>query len=243
MCRIAILGKGNVGTHLHRAMAAAGIEADLYSSRGFDGFSYNPDIILLTVKDDVIEDMSTLLASRLSCFNGVVAHTSGSVSIEVLRPFFNNIGVFYPLQTFSKANLSLKYSEIPFFIEGSDSDVTQKLESLAMLLSRNVFRLDSPQRMKMHIASVFACNFSNALFNISHGILEEAGIPFEVIIPLIHETVRKLETLSPKEAQTGPAIRGDSKVISRHLDSLSSYPDLQNIYRLLTEYINPDNIK
>lgn len=243
MRRIAIVGKGNVGTHLHRAMTAAGIEAKLYSSRGFDGFSHNPDIILLTVKDDVIEDMSTLLASRLSGFNGVVAHTSGSVSIEVLRPFFNNIGVFYPLQTFSKANLSLKYSEIPFFIEGSDSDVTQKLESIAMLLSRNVFRLDSPQRMKMHIASVFACNFSNALFNISHGILEEAGIPFEVIIPLIHETVRKLETLSPKEAQTGPAIRGDSKVISRHLDSLSSSPDLQNIYRLLTEYINPDNIK
>lgn len=240
MNEIAIIGKGNVGTHLFRAMSNSGINTSLYHARNFTGFRSEPDIILLTVRDDAVESMASSVASLLPDFNGIVAHTSGSLSIKALQQFFKNFGVFYPLQTFSKDNRALDCSEIPFFIEGSSPDVAIRLRSIAEAVSGKVYNLDSSQRMKMHIASVFACNFTNALYDVSAQILEQAEIPFSVMLPLIRQTVAKMETMLPHDAQTGPSVRGDKKIVRSHIDALASQPDIQEIYSMLSRFINPD---
>lgn len=240
MRELAIIGNGNVGIHLRQAFSSSGNNVNIYNARSFAGFDSNPDIVLLTVRDDAIESVASHIAATHRYFTGIVAHTAGSVPIDILRPYFRNHGVLYPLQTFSKCHLDLNYSKIPFFIEGSDVEVAATLEKLATTLSPNVFQLNSRQRMKMHIASVFACNFTNALYDISSHLLEEAGIPFSVLHPLIQETVRKIESLSPAEAQTGPAVRGDVKVISRHIEALESDHELQRLYMQISKYINPE---
>ncbi|MCH5235208.1 MAG: DUF2520 domain-containing protein [Muribaculaceae bacterium] len=230
---IAIIGNGNVASHLHTALKDK-TEVVLVNSRTLEGLPENPDIVLISVSDNAIEEV----AQRLPKTDAIVAHTSGSTPMTILKE--DKIGVFYPLQTFTKG-VELNYSEIPVFIEGSSPTVVEKLKELAQLFSNDVREADSESRRKLHLASVFACNFTNALAGISEEILKDSGIDFSVILPLMRQTLNKLGKLSPKEAQTGPAVRGDTVVMDKHLDMLESKPEFQHIYKQFSKIIKDRN--
>ena len=233
---INIIGRGNVATHLLRAFdAVEGIYPTMVNPHTFEGLREDADFTIISVSDNAIAEV----ADKLPKLNSIIAHTSGSTSIDVLDSRNEPTGVFYPLQTFTK-DKSLDYSEIPFFIEGSSGEVADKLMELAGKVSKNVIKADSGKRRALHVASVYACNFVNHLWSISDSILKENGMNFDVIRPLLKETLNKTGTMSPHDAQTGPARRRDTNTINSHLDFLlkSNAPQEQiEIYNLLTSSI------
>lgn len=239
MERIAIIGRGNVGRHLKNAFdRAKHCQVDLIDSRLLIGLSADYDILLITVSDKAIEEVAKNIAARLRDFKGIVAHTAGSVPISVFSPLFRNYGVLYPLQTFSRDIPILDYSQIPFFIEASDETVLSSLDNLAGMVSSHIYHYDSKMRKSLHLASVFACNFTNAMFCIAEELLASRGIPFEVLHALIGQTAIKVTQDSPFRCQTGPAVRGDVKVMGEHLSLLREYsPQFIEIYNLLSRYI------
>lgn len=236
---VLIIGEGNVGSHLYRAFNESGVEAFNISSRKLKGtpLAHNADIILLAVSDGAIPEVARQLSSELPDFKGVVAHTAGSVGINALDGYFLNYGVFYPLQTFSKDIDIPDYPSIPIFIEGNNSVSESALTALARLAFKSVFQYPSEKRASLHLASVFSCNFVNALYAIAQKILQDKDIPFDVVRPLITQTAGKILTNSPAECQTGPASRGDEAVMKSHLNALSFDPQLQEIYSHLSDYI------
>lgn len=246
---IEIIGRGNVAFHLQKALNKE-TEAILVNPHTLEESGLNsdnpPELILLAVSDDAIPEVAEkikklLEASEINKNSGLtIAHTAGSVPISTLRGITKNFGVFYPLQTFSKNN-ALDYSEIPVFIEASNPETLNYLKKIAFLFSKNVREADSEARKTLHLASVFACNFTNALAGIAENILSESGIEFSALLPLMKQTVRKLETMTPSEAQTGPAVRGDRKVMEAHLRMLDSKPELQHLYQTLSTLIKPLN--
>lgn len=228
---IEIIGSGNVASHLYQALKDK-VETHLVNPRTFEGWKDNPSIVLISVSDSAIEEV----ASKIPRNGAIIAHTSGSVPVSELEPFSDNIGVFYPLQTFTKG-VPLKYDEIPVFIEGNTGYAVNKLKELANIFSNNVFEADSVQRKKLHLAAVFACNFTNALAGVAFDILSKAGLEQKVILPLINQTVEKLNSLSPKEAQTGPAIRRDVKILEEHEKMLENSPEIAGIYKRISDFI------
>ena len=240
--KVSIIGKGNVGTHLHKALLQAGVKADLCSSRATELFPH-ADIYIIAVKDDAIRDVVRSLAQHLASaaemsIHPIVAHTSGSVTIDILAELLpgNPVGVFYPLQTFTR-NVEMTYSDIPFLIEGDSAGTYAILSSLAAKVSANVLEADSRTRGLYHIASVFACNFTNRLFALSSRFLKKNGLGFKTLLPLIRQTVAKLSDKSPEDAQTGPAARGDMEIINSHLSKLADDEELYSIYRILSDSI------
>lgn len=228
---VAIIGRGNVASHLFSALKDK-TEVCLVNPHTFENYPQDPDIVLICVSDNAIEEV----VNKLPISNSIVAHTAGSIPMDILKGKTSDYGVFYPLQTFSKDAI-LDYSEIPVFIEGSSPETVKKLKELASLFSKEIKEADSQTRKSLHLASVFACNFTNALAGIAEGLLKKSGIEFSVLFPLIKQTVNKLELMSPKEAQTGPAKRGDTKVMMSHMEMLSESPDLGEIYSLLSSLI------
>lgn len=187
------------------------------------------DITLISVTDDAIAELS----ARLPYQNSLIAHTSGTVSIDEIT--HERRGVFYPLQTFSKQK-EVDFSEIPLCLEATNSKDYALLENLALKLTKKVYSISSLQRKKIHITAVFVCNFVNHLFTIGKDIADENDIPFEIFMPLIQETVNKIKTLDPAQAQTGPAIRNDFLTIEQHLLQISNN-NYKNIYKLLSNSI------
>ncbi len=228
---VAIVGTGNVATHLMKALGGK-CRLIRILPRTPEDIPSSTDIALIAVKDDAITEVADKIAGKA----GIVAHTSGSVPMSALAGAAGHTGVFYPLQTFSKG-VELNYSEIPVFIEGDCTHTVESLSVLAGLFSDNVIEADSSQRKQLHLASVFACNFSNRLAGIADMILRDAGMDYKVLLPLLRQTISKLETLSPDEAQTGPAAREDMNVINSHLDMLKEKPRLQRIYSDITNEI------
>ncbi len=228
---VAIVGSGNVATHLSKALAPHA-DVTTVNSRTFDGWRPDFDIVLIAVSDNAI----TEVASKLPPYDGILAHTSGSVPMDALAQWSTRPSVFYPLQTFSR-DRSLDYSQIPFFIEASSPADAATLSSLASKVSKTVLPADSETRRRLHVASVLVCNFSNHLVHLADTFLADNGLDSSLLMPLLHETVAKLDHLSPFRAQTGPAVRGDSATIKHHLDLLTPYPTTQSIYRLLSDSI------
>jgi predicted short-subunit dehydrogenase-like oxidoreductase (DUF2520 family) len=163
-------------------------------------------------------------------------HTSGSLDIDALPAFIKQRGVLYPLQTFSLER-SVDFSNIPVFVQTDDDPLKNLLLSLANKLSRNVTCITGEQRLQLHIAAVFACNFSNYLYTCAEQIMSKAGLPFSILHPLITETAAKATAQSPSEVQTGPAKRGDIQIIEKHLNQLKSDPGLQQLYANLSDLI------
>lgn len=244
-----IIGTGNVGTHLGRALSehadvtdvwsrsmanAARLSAEIPGSRPVDRLSElrtDADYYIMAVADDAI----ATVAAALPEVSGVVAHTSGSVGLSALDGCrAAGKGVFYPLQTFSRER-GISLDCVPFFIESSDAATTDRLLSLARSVSSVVRLADSSQRAALHIAAVFACNFANSLWGVADSILKPAGYSLDVFGPLLEETLRKAIDNGPVASQTGPARRGDRSVIDRHLAGLSGLP--REIYGLMTELI------
>ena len=248
--KITLVGAGNVATQLGLALIKSDHQiVQVYSKRkqsasqlgkllncdftaSVKDIKTNSDIYIIAIKDDAIEDLSKTL--RLS--DKIVTHTSGSISMEALLPISKKYGVFYPLQTFSK-NKTADFKNIPICLEASDIDTLKTLNELAKSISNNVQTINSEQRKTIHLAAVFASNFSNHLYTIASGILERKNLSLDILKPLIEETAFKIKNNPPAQMQTGPAIRGDKKIMDRQLKLLSGNKKLQILYKLMSQSI------
>ncbi|MCD8439185.1 Rossmann-like and DUF2520 domain-containing protein [Tenacibaculum finnmarkense] len=245
MIRIVIIGGGNVALHLASAFCKT---KEIYLvqmyARNIQQISHlkkqvaitdnlnllaAADLYIIAVSDDAISGVS----SKINKKNSLVVHTSGSVSLHSLQ---NNgrKGVFYLLQSFSK-DKEINFDEIPFCLEAQNNDDFKLLESVAKSIGKNIYPISSQQRKTLHVAAVFVNNFTNHLYKIGDDICKEHRVPFEILHPLIEETAKKIQELSPTEAQTGPAKRNDKKTIQNHLELLDK--EQQDIYQLITKSI------
>ncbi len=247
--KIVLLGSGNVATHLGKALKnsnhhilqvwsrnhenALALADELSASviKCIDQVDKHADIIFICVKDEAIAE----IAGQLPKTNQLIIHTSGTQTIEILR-LHQFSGVIYPLQTFSKSREVL-FKEVPVFFEGSDEPVNQQLKTLAQSISNHVNFADSDKRKILHVAAVFAANFSNFLYTTAQQILEDNGLSFDFIKPLIAETATKIQFLNPLDAQTGPAIRQDIEIVNSHIQALIKYPGAQELYALMSQQI------
>ena len=249
--KITLIGSGNVAWHFGKALSGAGHTIDAVYSRNKDNaqalstlfpeclvcsttdFSKSDaDLFIVAISDHAIEEV---VSEMIIPEKSVIVHTSGSMPIDVLNKYSNR-GVLYALQTFTK-NKEISLSDVPFGIEASNEQTFFTLQSLGSSLSNNVQRMNSDQRKVMHVAAVFACNFVNYMFSISENILKKENSNFKLLESLVQETVQKAFELGPTMAQTGPARRGDEKIILDHLDYLKNQPDLSTLYKLLSEGI------
>ncbi len=259
--KISFIGAGNVAWHLAQAFENAGhLILEVYSrdpqhARQLTSVLYDTaiqpdlnfsdsaaDLILIAASDDALES----IMQRVVLPDGVVvANTSGSRSLADLQHLVDihsdvpvRTGVLYPLQTFTK-NVELDYTQIPFCIEATDEETEELLVGLAQTVSENVQLGDSEERRTLHVAAVFACNFTNHLLSVAHDLLAREKLSFDLIKPLIRETAHKaLQTDDPATVQTGPARRADWAMTARHLEYLQEVnPEWAAIYRLLTEDI------
>ncbi|WP_410881568.1 Rossmann-like and DUF2520 domain-containing protein [Myroides sp. DW712] len=187
------------------------------------------DIFIIAVSDSAIEEVS----KQIQIPNQFVVHTSGTIPMSAIQQ--QRKGVMYMLQSFSK-DKELDFSSIPFCIEANHVQDFQLLEQIAVSFSERVYKISSEQRKAIHLAAVFVNNFSNHLFTLGEDICKEYQVPFEILKPLIVETANKIMHLSPFEAQTGPASRGDENTINQHLTMLTD-PTKKEIYQLITKSI------
>ena len=192
------------------------------------------DLYLLAVSDAAI---TTLAESLPIPAEAAVVHTAGGIGIEALPARFDRRGVLYPLQTFTQGR-SVDFAKIPLFVEGNDDTFTSELEAFARNLSRTVYRADSDRRVRLHLAAVFACNFVNHMYAVAERIAGSAGLPFDVLKPLIAQTAAKaLDAASPADVQTGPAVRNDTGTRARHCALLDDDLQLKNIYSIISNSI------
>jgi predicted short-subunit dehydrogenase-like oxidoreductase (DUF2520 family) len=247
---IVIIGSGNVATHFSRAIKKAGKKIiQIYSKHpksakqlskeygaesvsSLNDLRKDADLYLLAVTDNAIEEVALSLELK----NRLIVHTAGSVSDDVLKKSTPNYGVIYPLQTFS-ANIPVEWKKIPVFIEASSKENEKKLLHFASLFSDDVHLLSSEKRKMIHLAAVFVNNFVNYIYSVAANMMNENKLSFDFLKPLILETAERIMTNSPVDIQTGPAIRGDKKVIKEHIKLLSKHPDQAQLYKYLSEMI------
>lgn len=250
--QIVLIGAGNLATQLGLALHKAGFDIiQVYSRTEVSAktlaqhigatFTTNlteiaptADLYIYALKDDVLEEV----INTVPITNGLHVHTSGSIKMSLFSKNQKNFGVFYPFQTFSKTKL-VDFSEVPFLITANSDESIENLKVIANELSHRIFVVNDEDRSFVHLSGVFACNFTNYLYTIAEQLLAERNLPFDILMPLITETVNKLKTLSPTEAQTGPAQRGDQLVITKQIQLLAQNPEWQKVYQLLTENIEP----
>lgn len=189
------------------------------------------DIYIIAVNDDAIVDV----VKQLKLSGQIVVHTSGSVDMKVLKSASKNYGVFYPLQTFSKTKKA-EFKNIPICLEANNTHTLTVLQSLGKSISNNVQIINSEQRKTIHVAAVFACNFSNHFYSIASDILGSKHLSLDILKPLIEETANKIKDNSPAEMQTGPAIRGDKKTMTEHLKLIKNKEQKQ-LYKLISKHI------
>ena len=252
MIKVVIIGSGNVAQHLILAFAKSKkIDIIQVFSRQKEAVSQlidlnkitndwnnlaQADLYIIAVSDDAIKEVS----DQIPFTNKLVAHTSGSIAFTELNSK-NRRAVFYPLQTFTKEK-PVDFSQIPICLESENATDYQLLNTIGKTISDAVFAINSQQRKALHIAAVYVNNFVNYLYQIGHEICIDNNVEFEILKPLILETANKLMTLSPQEAQTGPAKRNDKQTIESHLDFLKD-ENQRNIYKILTQSIQNNGKK
>lgn len=246
MIKIVIIGSGNVAQHLIAAFAKnkatdliqvfsrtkKQIIPDLDSSKITSDWNSlaQADLYIIAVSDDAISEVS----SQLPFQNRLVVHTSGSAALSALDDK-NKKGVFYPLQTFTKGK-KVDFKSIPICLESQFQEDYAILEQVALTISDNIHPINSHQRKALHVAAVFVNNFTNHLYQLGNDICDEHKVPFDILKPLILETAQKIVSLSPKDAQTGPAKRNDTWTINTH-ESFLSDENQSKIYKILTQSI------
>jgi predicted short-subunit dehydrogenase-like oxidoreductase (DUF2520 family) len=246
MIQVSIIGSGNVAQHLIQAFAkTTEIElVQVFSRKPELLFSLVPnhkiisdynllkavDLIIIAVSDDAI----AIVSAQITLKNQLVVHTSGSVSMDALNSK-NRHGVFYPLQTFSVSK-EIDFKLIPICLEATTRKDYQILEKVAKSISDVTYNINSEQRKALHVAAVFVSNFVNHLYQIGNELCLENDLSFDILKPLITETANKIQTLSPTQAQTGPAKRNDTQTIKAHLSFLTN-DNQKEIYKLLTKSI------
>lgn len=214
--------------------------ADKLETPAVDSLDQLPgaDVYLTMLSDDALLQLAPSIVKGRE--EALFLHTAGSIPMDIWKNAgAKRYGVLYAMQTFSKG-IEVDWPDVPVFTEGSSEIELGRVRALALDLSGNVSSLSSKGRLKLHVAAVFACNFTNRMYAISEQILKEEGVPFSVMLPLVRETARKVEKMSPSQAQTGPAVRGDRKVVAEHLEILKDHPELEEIYRLISTDINKE---
>ena len=250
---MAIIGAGNLAWHLAPALDNCGYAVKEVYSRDrkkanalvkrlyqavpagdLDFSDSNSRLFIVCIPDDAIEEVVKEIV--LPDEHAILIHTSGSIPIQALEyAATQHVGVFYPLQTFSKSRKA-NFSEIPVLIEASDLSTEEILIRIAKSISKIVKRVSSTNRKAIHVAAVFACNFTNHMITLSKAILDDEGLDFELLKPLISETINKSLEIGPGNAQTGPARREDFQTMDAHFDYLEE-PAVQEIYRIISQNI------
>ena len=259
MMKVTLIGAGNLATQLGKSLKKAGVIISQVYSRTEDSartlgelleaewltdikaLHDEADIYIFSVKDSVLCELISEVCKGRG--DKLFLHTAGSMPMSCFEGKALRYGVFYPMQTFSKTK-DVDFERIPVFIEGNSIETEDVIRSLANKLTQRVIRLSSADRKYLHLAAVWACNFTNYCYTVASDILGEHGIPFDVMLPLINETTEKIQKISPKETQTGPAVRGDRNVMSKQLELMNGKEDLQELYQMLSRGINPlvDNL-
>jgi len=247
---IVIIGAGNVGTGLACAFSDVGCNivqvvgrreeavatlAEMFNADhtlSFKDVTKGQDLYLMALPDRAMSE----ILPQLGLTNELLVHTSGSVPMDILSSFSDNIGVFYPLQTFTR-DRKIDLGEVPLLVEANRIDGEDVLLELGKKLSTHVEVADSAQRQLLHIAAVFASNFSNHMYDIARQLMLDNGFDFELLIPLIKETAAKAVEMEPDQAQTGPALRKDMQVIENHLELLKNMPEVQKLYQQISKNI------
>lgn len=250
--KIVLLGSGNVATHLGRALlltdndvvqvysrtkANAQALADVLgcdATDDVDDVRADADMYIFSVKDDALPSLVQKIAPRNA--SALYLHTAGSVNIDIFKGYARRYGVLYPMQTFSKSR-EFSFRQVPCFVEASDDTVLAAVEALAQSVTDNVTILPSAKRKSLHLAAVFACNFTNHCYRMAERVLADAGIDFSAMLPLIDMTAQKVHEMSPRDAQTGPAIRYDENVINCHLDMLDD-DIMREVYAFMSRSIH-----
>ena len=250
---ITLIGAGNLATQLGIAAREAGHAiiqvyshtlcnatalAEQCGAQAIDSLSKlsdTADIYVVAVKDAVLADVVSEACRGRE--EKVFAHTAGSMPIDIFNGQACHYGVLYPMQTFSKQR-KVDFSLIPVFTEYNDAKANSLITALANSLSDKVTALSSADRRHLHLAAVFACNFANHCFSLAADVMERHGMTFDMLLPLIDETVEKVHEMHPLRAQTGPAIRYDENVLSRQRSLLDGDDLAQTIYDTMSKSIH-----
>lgn len=253
--KIILVGAGKIGWHLGKRLKGKGLPvaqvisrtaehaqelADaLHADWTSDPASALPDAdwVIIAVRDDAIESVAASLSPFVP--NALVTHTSGGTSGQVLATHFQRFGVFYPLQSFSVEHTPV-WSKIPFCVDAKMETDLLFLKKIAKTIGNLVYQVNDEQRANLHVAAVFANNFANHCFALAEKIMDEKDLPFELLHPLMEETLAKALRESPAKMQTGPAIRGDIDTLQRHLGQLDAHPEWKALYKKLSLSISPD---
>ena len=232
--RIVLIGRGRLATNLEHALLQAGHDVVSINSRTLESLPLEADVFVVAVKDAALTDV--LRAATKGREDQLFVHTAGSMPMNLFAGLTAHYGVFYPMQTFSKERL-VDFNEISVFLETNDAASMERLKMLAATLTPHVYELDSEGRKHLHLAAVFACNFVNHCYALSAEVLKAKGLPFSVMLPLVDETAQKVHELSPKDAQTGPAVRGDQNVMQMQAGMLADILAVKQIYEALSKDI------
>lgn len=251
--KIVIIGAGSVGTNLHHALESKGIRAEMIHARPLtakrealmvdsrwsidDSREERPeipqaDVYIYAIADHALREV----ISKVYAPKALHLHTSGSMPIEVFGEDKPHAGVLYFFQSFSREVLIEDWSGIPCIIEGRNIDDIAAIYSLAQCLTSRIYEAGQHDRERLHIAGIFANNYTNLMYRIAAEVLKDTQIPFEALLPLIDQTAAKVHSLKPKDAQTGPAKRGDHEVMNHHLEILKATPYAE-VYQALAALI------
>jgi predicted short-subunit dehydrogenase-like oxidoreductase (DUF2520 family) len=252
---VSIIGAGNLAWHLAPALDntdfavrevysrepknAKALVEKLYQAEAVSSLDFstsNSAIFIIAVTDDAIESIAQEI---ILPENATLVHTSGSQPLSVLDYTATlNLGVFYPLQTFSKAK-KVDFNEVPIFIESENSETEKILIKMAKAISKRVQIISPENRKALHVAAVFASNFTNHMLTLSKKIMNNSKLDFDLLKPLIAETLNKSLTIGPDHAQTGPAKRGDLEILDKHVEFLNNFDDesVTEIYKLISQHI------
>lgn len=249
---ISIIGTGNVATNLIFSLHSRNISVDYIYARTQTTENKSiakqvgatlvtemqlnsplSDLYIIATTDSAIEEIAASLSNK----QAFMVHTAGSVGIDVFKEYSNNYGVFYPFQTFRKEK-PVDFTDIPICLEANTPENLEKLFLLAKKLSNNIHFMSSNQRKHLHLSGVFVSNFTNHMVHIAYKLLENNNIDTQLMQPLIQETFQKLEKMHPAQAQTGPALRNDTNVLNLHLELLKNTPNLEKIYRFVSNSID-----
>ncbi|ATO20874.1 F420-dependent NADP oxidoreductase [Acinetobacter sp. LoGeW2-3] len=251
--RITIIGAGRVAYHLARVLSEQHEVVQIYSrtlekaqqlAEQFKAQAIaqpkellsDVDLVIIAVSDQSIASVIEQIHPYLP--HNLIVHTSGSTHLDVLKKVHARAGVFYPLQTFSLER-DIDWQTTPLFIEAANEQDQTLLLELAKSLSKRVYNYSSSQRLSLHLAAVFACNFSNYCYDMAKQVVDAENVDFSLLYPLILETANKATQNDPRQMQTGPAMRGDQNILNMHQQMLeqSQRNDLAEVYALLSQQI------
>ncbi len=253
--KIVLVGTGRIAWHIGKRLKGKGLPVAQVLGRNEERtrelaealncqYTFDPkelikeaNWILMAVSDDAIKEVAGAMAGHVN--DALVTHTSGGTPGGILAPYFPRFGVFYPLQSFSMEHMPV-WSKIPFCVDAVTEADVLFLKKVAKTIGNLVYQVNDAQRAYLHVAAVFANNFANHCFAIAEKILDDRELPFELLHPLMEETLAKALQDSPLRMQTGPAIRGDSRVVQRHISLLEGHADWQELYKKLSLSINGD---